>query len=192
MPSTLDTFLSIAQERRSVRRFTGEPVTVDELRPCLEAFRFAPSAGNRQPWRVVIVTDRERIRGIGQEASAQPEVFARAGAVLIPYANPFESWEHVRGGMGGVPWQFIYLNDLGAAIQNLLLAIHASGLGAVWIGYFDPIRLSEVIEKPAELEPIALIPVGRYDASLKHGCGKRRPLTEVCLIEDFDHPLELP
>jgi nitroreductase len=69
MRSTLETFLSIARERRSVRRFTGDPVTVDELWPCLEAFRFAPGAGNQQPWRVVIVTDKERICRIGEEAS---------------------------------------------------------------------------------------------------------------------------
>jgi nitroreductase len=69
MRSTLETFLSIARERRSVRRFTGDPVTVDELWPCLEAFRFAPGAGNQQPWRVVIVTDKERIWRIGEEAS---------------------------------------------------------------------------------------------------------------------------
>lgn len=192
MESTLEPFLRIAKERRSVRRFTGDAVSVEELLPCLEAFRFAPSAGNQQPWRVLIVTDKERIRRIGEEASAQPQVFARAGVVLIPYANPFESWEHVRGGIGGVPWQFIYLNDLGAAIQNLLLAIHAGGLGAVWIGYFDPIRLREIVKKPQELEPVALIPVGHYDASLKHGCANRKTLEQVCFVEDFDHPLKVP
>jgi nitroreductase len=191
MQSALDAFLCLAKERRSVRTFTGDAVSVAELRPCVEAFRFAPSAGNRQPWRVVIVTDEERIRRIGEQASAQPEVFAGAGAVLVPYANPPESWEHVSGGIGGVPWQFVYLNDLGAAIQNLLLAIHAAGLGAVWIGYFDAIRLSEIIKKPRELEPVALIPLGHVDKSRRHGCSSRRPLAEICFIEDFDHPLEL-
>ena len=189
MPSTLDIFLKVATERRSVRKFDGQAVMLDELRPALEAFRFAPSAGNRQPWRLVIVQDAEKIQRIGKACTEQASILEQAGALLIPYAHPFESWQHVRGGMGGVPWQFVYLNDLGAAIENLLLAIHASGLGAVWIGYFDPIRLLEIIPAPRELHPVALIPVGHYDGSKNHGCGTRRPLSEIAFLEDFEHPL---
>jgi len=186
--SDIEKFLEIATGRRSVRRFTGQPVSIDALRPALEAFRFAPSAGNRQPWRLVIVQDRETIDRIGQDISAQPNVFSGAGALLVVYANPFESWAHVRGGIGA-SWQHIYLNDLGAAIQNLLLAIHATGLGAVWIGYFNQIELGKVIKTPRELEPIALIPVGTYDEDASHGRPVRRPPSEVFFAEDFEHPL---
>jgi len=188
----IEQFLEIATGRRSVRRFTGGPISIDTLRPALEAFRFAPSAGNRQPWRVVVVRDGETIERIGRDVSAQSKVFAGAGVLLVVYANPFESWAHVRGGIGGVPWPQVYLNDLGAAIQNLLLAIHALGLGAVWIGYFDQIVLSQIIEKPRELEPIALIPVGTYDKTASQGRAKRRPPSEIFFQEDFDHPLEIP
>ena len=190
MQTDIERFLEIATGRRSVRRFTGEPISIDRLRPALEAFRFAPSAGNRQPWRIVVVRDRETIERIGQDVSAQSKVFVGAGALLVVYANPFESWKHVRGGIGGVPWPQIYLNDLGAAIQNLLLAIHALGLGAVWIGYYDPIALNRIIEKPPELEPIALIPLGTCDETVSQGRATRRPPSEIFFQEDFDHPLE--
>ena len=190
MQADLDFFINLATSRRSVRTFTGETVSLDELRTVLEAFRYAPSAGNRQPWRVLVITDQDEIRKIGRDTSPQSRIFEGAGALLVVYARPFDSWKHVAGGMGGVHWQLRYLNDLGAAIQNLLLAIHAAGLGAVWIGLFNQIVLSEMVKAPKDLEPSVLIPVGHYDSSIVHGKKERKPISEICFYQDFNHPLE--
>ena len=113
MQADLDFFINLATSRRSVRTFTGEAVSLDELRTVLEAFRYAPSAGNRQPWRVLVITDQDEIRKIGRDTSPQSRIFEGAGALLVVYARPFDSWKHVAGGMGGVHWQLRYLNDLG-------------------------------------------------------------------------------
>jgi nitroreductase len=84
MTTTSYNFLTIATGRRSVRKFDGRALALDELRPALEAFRFAPSAGNRQPWRVVVVLDAEKIKHIRKHCTEQPDVSESAGALLIP------------------------------------------------------------------------------------------------------------
>jgi nitroreductase len=80
--------------------------------------------------------------------------------------------------------------DLGAAIQNLLLAVHAAGLGAVWICLYNQIVLGQLVKAPKGLEPAVMVPVGRYDHSVTHGNRKRRAISEIVFHEDFDHPIE--
>lgn len=147
----MDTLEAI-MTRRSVRHFTTRPVTEAELEPLLRAAMAAPSASNEQSWRFVIVRDRERIERLSR---ATP--FARAAAsaqlvVVVCADRPKLRY----------PWFWVI--DCAAAIQNLLLATHATGLGAVWIGVHPiaPFRsaVRKVIEAPVTVVPHSMIAVG--------------------------------
>jgi len=108
--------------RRSVRRYTGEEVCDRDIDSLLEAARWAPSSCNRQPIEIVSVSDPERIQLIA-EVRRQPFV-AKANRVLAVVVD-MESYQ--------TDANYFALLDAGAAIQNMLLAAEAAGLGACWV-----------------------------------------------------------
>jgi nitroreductase len=115
--------------RRSVRRFTDEPVGDVELEALLRAAMAAQSASNERPWRFVVVRDRERL---GRLSKATPFAGALASAsVEIVVAVD----------RGAMKCPGFWVIDCAAAIENMLLAAHATGLGGMWIGV-HPGRLS--------------------------------------------------
>lgn len=110
--------------RRSVRKFQNKPVPVELIEEAVKAAMFAPSARNQQPWEFIIVDKRELMDAVPTYSPhAQMAKGAPAG-VLICFNKEYEAAE------GFFP------QDLGAATQNLLLALHAEGLGAVWTGVY--------------------------------------------------------
>lgn len=138
--------------RRSIRRFTDQPVEDALLETCLRAAMMAPSAGNAQPWEFVVIRDRQmlaRIPDLHPHASMAPQA---AAAIVVCAVTGREKYA------GNFP------ADCGAATQNLLLALHGSGLGAVWCGVYPreermaPIR--ELLELPDSVVPFSLIPLG--------------------------------
>ena len=114
--------LKAIQQRRSIRRFTPEPLTREQIQTILEAGRWAPSGKNTQPWRFVVVetlTKREEMAKLapqgGMVATAPVTL-----AVLLDRNAGYDPLKDVQG--------------IGAAIENILLAVHALGLGACWMG----------------------------------------------------------
>ena len=110
--------------RRSVRRFSDEPVDDATVTALLRAAMQAPSAANEQPWQFVVIDDR-------------------AALDAIPTFSPYASW--ARGAPLGIlvcadtrnlPFPGFWIQDCSAAIENLLLAAHALGLGGVWTGVY--------------------------------------------------------
>jgi len=142
-----DTVLKIFTLRRSIRRFTGDPVDRPALVTALKAAMAAPSANNRRPWEFYVVTDRARIREI---CASHPyaKFGVDAGAVIIPF-----------GLKSGYRW---FDQDMAAATENLLLAIAHLGLGATWCGMDDDRQgaIREQIDLPEDAYAFALIPVG--------------------------------
>lgn len=151
----MDALTAIAT-RRSVRQFTPEPVSDEELETLLRAAMAAPSAGNQQPWRFMVTRN--------------PDVLARM-AVATQYAAP----------VGRAPLGIVVLadtrdnkhpgywvEDCSAAVENLLLAAHAIGLGTVWIGVHPhPEReaaVRELAEAPEGFAALCMIAVGHPEA----------------------------
>lgn len=142
------------KERRSIRRLTGEvnDATIGRL---LEAATLAPSAGNRQPWFFYVVKNREVKEQLVQAAYGQGFLL-EAPVVIVVCADPEES--AARYGDRG---RDLYcLQDTAAAIENLLLAATAYGLGATWVGAFSEERVVMALDMPEGYRPVALIPVG--------------------------------
>lgn len=133
--------------RRSIRAFAAEPIDRAKLETALKAAMAAPSARNTRPWEFVVVTDRETVRAVC-DAHPYAKFGVDAGAVVLPV-----------GRKEGYPW---FDQDMGAATENLLVAIANLGLGATWCGMSDERQAAvrPLIGLPDELFAFALIPIG--------------------------------
>ena len=160
-PCALDVIMS----RTSVRSFTGDPVSQEQLETILKAGMAAPTAMNSQPWRFVVVTDKEKIASVFG-SGFRGEMFHAAGAVIVvcgqttmmmkPFGQPDAQETEV-------PNKF-WFEDCSAAAENILLAAHALGLGAVWTaGYPAEERIAPIAEAlgiPSNIVPLCIIPIG--------------------------------
>ncbi len=138
--------------RRSVRHYLDQPVSAADLDTLLRAAMQAPSAGNAQPWHFIVMNDREMLNMI---ADFHPYAKMLRQAPLAILVCGDESLEKHPG---------YWPQDCSAATQNLLLAAHALGLGAVWIGVHPNPRHSSAVGQlaglPEKVHPFALIAVG--------------------------------
>jgi len=170
--------LEAIKSRRSVRAFTNKPVSDEEVMKLIDAARWAPSAGNIQPWEFVIVRNPEIKRGLSAAALDQTFI-EEAPVVIVVCANQLRSGS----GYGSRGVNLYCLQDTAAAIQNMLLAAHALGLATCWIGAFYEEEARKVLHIPNGVRPIAIIPVGH--PAEKPEVPDRRPLNEIVHHETF-------
>lgn len=146
--------LDVIMTRTSIRAYRDCPVGADTVELLLRAAMAAPSAVNRQPWAFVVVDDRELLREL---AGALPfaKMAARAPLAVVVCGDLSRN-----PGASGDWW----VMDASAASENLLLAAHALGLGAVWTGVYPRDERVEAVRRvlglPADVVPLNLIPVG--------------------------------
>jgi nitroreductase len=173
----LDVFKAI-KTRRSTRAFTDKRVTDREVKKLIEAARWAPSAGNIQPWEFIIVRDPKVKHGLC-EAALNQTFIEEAPVVIVVCADPTRSSK--RYGSRGI--NLYCLQDTAAATQNILLTAHAMGLAACWVGAFNEEAAKRVLSVPDELRPIAIVPVGH--PAEKPRARPRRHLTDIIHHETF-------
>ena len=157
--------LDVIMSRTSIRKFTGEPVPKEQLETILKAGMAAPTAMNIQPWRFVVVTDKDKISSVFG-SGPRSDAYKTAGAVIVvcgqttvmmkPFGQPdAPETEH--------PNKF-WFEDCTAAAENILLAAKALGLGAVWTaGYPAEERsgpIAAALGIPENVVPLCIIPVG--------------------------------
>lgn len=171
--SRVDNILSLIRSRRSVRKFTSAPLPQGCEDSLLEAFRWAPSGGNAQPWHVRVVR-RDDLKQRLCQASLSQRVVAQAAVVYVVCADLDRAFKAYK--QRGV--ELYCLQDTAAAIQNLLLAAHAMDLGACWVGAFQESSVVEILELPSHLRPIALVAVGIPAEDPR--VPPRRPTEEIC------------
>ncbi len=139
--------------RRSVRRFDARPVTDEELETLLRAAMQAPSAGNQQPWAFMTFRARETLEAISRVHPYASMLPTASVAVLV--CGDLAREKHVG----------YWVEDCAAAMQNLLLAAHAQGLGAVWLGVHprqDRVdAVARLLGLPTGIVPFGLAAVGR-------------------------------
>jgi len=142
--------LEVLFTRRSIRKYSSEPVTEEDLKTILEAGMNAPSANNRQPWHFVVVNDRAKLNGI-MEVHPYSRMLAEAPTAIVVCGDTKISTTF---------WQ----QDCSAATENILLAARALNLGTVWLGvYPGKDRVNEVRELfglPQHVQPLAIIALG--------------------------------
>lgn len=141
--------------RRSVRSFTDESVPKKMIDEILEAGRAAPSAGNRQARDFFVVTKDETKQKIVEAALGQSFI-AQAPYVIVVCANQ----ERIANPYASRGIELYCIQDASASVQNMLLALHSKGLATCWIGAFDEKAVSQVLELPEHLRPVAILPIG--------------------------------
>jgi nitroreductase len=157
--------------RKSVRGFLDKAVEQDKLERLLNAARLAPSASNRQEWRLVVVTDREKRRRLAEEAAGQ-RFIAEAPVVIAACAET--DGRLMRCG------QACYPIDVAIAIDHLTLAAVAEGLGTCWIGSFDPAVVRRILGIPDQIVVVELLPLGYPRDPAPGPAGKTRlPLQQI-------------
>ena len=148
-------FVGVLTGRFSCRSFSAAPISRERIVDLLEAARWAPSAGNCQPWRFVVVTDAGHRRALAAAAFGQGFV-AVAPATIVVCAVPAEC-ARTYGARGR---DLYCLQDTAAATENLLLAATAAGLGACWVGAFDEAAVQRALELEPGWRPVAIVPLG--------------------------------
>ena len=168
----MQTFLSLCEERYSVRSFLDKVPTIEDIDYICECIRMAPSAVNFQPFKTKYVTDAEELKKL-QKCYAR-EWFTSVPACFIFYRNKEEEWirkcdQKPHGDI-----------DVAIAIEHLCLAATERGLGTCWVCNYDPTLLEENFPTPDNLEAVALIPIG-YPASKEIPVKKRKDLESILL-----------
>jgi nitroreductase len=165
-------FQELIRKRYSVRAYKPDPVEHEKLARILEAARLAPTAANRQPFRVIVITAK------GREAELRKiygrEWFTQAPLILAVCAVPGESWVRTYDG-----WNAAEV-DATIAMTHIVLAAAEEGLGTCWIAAFNPRAAREVLSLPPEVVPSAFTPLG-YPADTASP-KKRRPLSELLTV----------
>lgn len=156
--------LTVIRERRSIREFSNRKVDPLIIKKLVEYGNYAPSAGNLQARDFVIVTEKKREELA--EAALGQKVIREAPAVIVVCANiPRSSKKYGKRGT------LFAIQDASAAAQNILLAAHALGLGACWVGAFREKMVSEILGLPEGVIPVAMIAVG-YPKSIPPSPGR--------------------
>jgi nitroreductase len=161
-------FYKVVEQRRSIRAYRKDAVEEEKLERVLNAARLAPSAANRQPAHFYVIRG-EALRAKMLEAYGQ-QWFVDAPVIICACARSSEAW--VRG--DGKSYADV---DVTIAMDHLILAATAEGLGTCWIGAFRPDKLRAVLNLPKDLEPVALTPLGYPAAAPKPT--QRKSLDEI-------------
>lgn len=141
--------------RTSIRAYENKPVEADKVEKMLRAAMAAPSAINKQPWAFVVLDNRESLDHLA-DSLPRNKMLRTAPLAIVVCGDMSKAIE----GTGRGFW----IQDASAATENMLLAAHALGLGAVWTGvYPDPIRtatVSATLGLPSHIIPLTVVPIG--------------------------------
>jgi nitroreductase len=162
----LETILS----RRSIRKYSNQPVGKKDLINLIKAAVSAPSAGNQQPWQFIIIQIKKNLEKVLRFHPHANMLMGSQGSILV--CGDLSKEEH----------KGYWMLDCAAATQNLLLAAHAANLGACWLGIYpreDRITgMIDIVSVPDYIIPFALVSIGypdetkepsdRFDDSLVH------------------------
>ncbi|OGG55488.1 MAG: nitroreductase [Candidatus Handelsmanbacteria bacterium RIFCSPLOWO2_12_FULL_64_10] len=165
----------IIRKRWSVRAYLDDPVPDEVLNRLLEAARWAPSARNLQPYRLIVVQDRQRRQELARAANEQLFIAEAPVVIAAVSLDP----EHAMS--CGVP---AYAVDAAIAVDHLILAAAAEGLGTCWIGAFSQDRVRRVLGVPETCKVVILTPLG-YPADEVPVDRSRKPMSDLVCYERF-------
>jgi nitroreductase len=157
-------------ERRSIRKYTDEPVSDEALASILDAGRWAPSGLNNQPWRFLVVKRDDPRHEKLADCTKYARIVKSSAACIAVMLEREAMYSEMKDHQGA-----------GACIQNMLLAVHALGLGAVWLGQIvndQETSLDALGLSPEKYELQAVIALGHPD---QPGSSDRKPLADLML-----------
>jgi len=150
-------FWQVIESRRSIRRFDpAADVPPERVERLLSAAILAENAGNRQPWHFYVVRDPELRQGLVAAAHGQGFI-SQAPVAIVVCADAEQS----AGRYGQRGRELYCLQDTAAAVDHILLAAVALGLGSCWVGAFDEGEAARVLDLPDHHRPVAILPIGK-------------------------------
>ncbi|HUV82773.1 MAG TPA: nitroreductase [archaeon] len=166
--------LDTIRSRRSVRKFLPLPVEDSLIRDILEAGRWAPSGLNNQPWRFVVIRDKGTVNSLA-ECTKYGHIIRNAQLLIAVFLDRNAMYDYTKD-----------TQACGAAIQNMLLAAHGLGLGAVWLGEIlnKKEEVGHILKVPDSLELMAVVAIG-YQAGDTDASSNRRELSEIAFLEQY-------
>src|SRR5215467_6762698 len=157
----------------AVRRYRDTSVPDAVVRRIVEAGRLTGSGMNGQPWHFVVVRDRNVLRRLGELASIGRYVAEAPLAIVI-----------------AVDKTRFAVSDASRAIQSMLLTAWADGVGSNWVGFGGLDTVKALLDIPAKLEVLAILPFGYPTRAIGRGKKERKPLRDVAHLERFGRPFE--
>ena len=143
------------EERRSIREYESTKVSDATIGRLIESARRAPSAGNLEPWRFIVVK-REDIKHKLANAALGQDFIETAPVCIIVCAEP----ERSAAQYGERGASLYCIQDTAAAVQNILLTATGYGLGSCWVGAFDEAEVRQILGLSPDFKPVAILPVG--------------------------------
>jgi nitroreductase len=149
-------YQELIRNRRSIRGYRPDPVPEEILGRILEAGRIAPTASNRQPFQIVVVTEAATRRQFKEVYDR--EWFYSAPIILVGCVETEKAWQRVDGFNAAEV-------DISIVMDHIILAVANEGLGSCWICNFDEAKAKQMLKIPAGVRVIAMTPIG-YPAAL--------------------------
>ena len=157
----------------AVRKYQDKPVAPDIIRRIVEAGRLTASSMNGQPWHFIVVEERDTLQQLGALARTGPYIAQAALAIVVviektPYA----------------------ISDASRAIQSMILTAWADGVSSNWVGFLGLDEVKPLLNIPANLDVLAILPFGYPSAAVGKGKKQRKPLSEGANLNRFGQPFE--
>jgi nitroreductase len=157
----------------AVRSYQDKPIPDAVSRRIVEAGRLTGSGMNRQPWHFIVIRDRETLDALGALASSGSYVAQAPLAIVV-------ATDRSR----------FAVSDASRAIQSMLLAAWADGVGSNWVGFGGLEKVRALLDIPGSLDVLAILPFGYPARAVDRGQKRRKPLREVAHLERYGRPLE--
>ena len=156
----------------AVRQYQETPVPEATVQRILEAARLTGSAMNAQPWHFIVVQDRDTRRQLGRLARSGPYVAQAPLAVVVAVEKNSR----------------FALSDASRAIQSMMLAAWADGVGSNWVGFSGMDEVKALLKVPAALDVAAIVPFGYPAKPVGRGKKRRKPLGDIAHRERYGKP----
>ena len=157
----------------AVRAYQDKPIPDDVVRRIVDAGRLTGSGMNRQPWHFIVVRDKNTLRRLGSFATSGSYTAQAPLAVVV-------ATDKTR----------FAVSDASRAIQSMLLAAWADGVGSNWVGFGGLEQVKDLLGLPAGLEVLAILPFGYPARPVGRGKKQRKALREVAHLERYGRPFE--
>jgi nitroreductase len=155
----------------AVRRYQDRPVPENVLRRIVEAGRLTASSMNMQPWHFIVVQDRDTLRQLGALAPTGPYIAQAPLAIVV-----------------AIDKTRFAVSDASRAIQSMLLTAWSEGVSSNWVGFGGLEDVKALLNIPAELDLLAILPCGYPVDAVGRGKKQRKPLAEVAHRERYGQP----
>jgi len=176
----VDTLLDVIKSRRTVRSYSADkpPLSKATLQTLLDAARWAPTPGNAQSWRFVVIQDESRIV---QLSNFSPGLLGKPAIVIVILSD---TRVFIERGIPNAEIDVLSAEEAAMAAQNILLTAKAMGLGSSVIGSFSKPAVQTFVNSPEDMVPILLVAVGT--AASTPPTPKRADLSDISSYESFD------